>query len=419
MVDLAVVAAVVLGYALVSRRLEGTSLTGPVVFTAVGMLVAWSGLGLEDRRLDAGAVGLLAEATLVLVLYTDAIRIDLRTLRRDHQLPLRLLGIGLPLTIILGAVAAWLLLPGVGWAVALALGAVLAATDAALGQAVVGNPSVPVRVRQSINVESGLNDGIALPMVTAAAALVGAESTRGPAEWVGVAVWDVGVGVGIGVVIGACGGWLLDRFVDRGWVEGALRQLATLAIGVGAFAVAEVLGASGFVAAFTAGIGFGFAAREHCEGAYDFAEDEGVLLALLTFLAFGATLAIDALGAFDLRTVAYVVASLTVVRMLPAAVALLGSGTRLPTVAFLGWFGPRGLASILFGVLVLEEAGRFEAVLPVVSLTVLASVVLHGLSAAPLARRYAAWYERAQTDRMVEAGPATEHPVRGGMMGER
>ena len=307
--EVLILVVLVVAYAMVSRRLATTWISGPMVFVAIGLLFGSSALGLLDFGMGEGPVRVLAEATLVLLLYTDAIRIDLVNLRRERLIPMRLLLVGLPLTVIVGTLVG---LPLFGdltiWGIAL-LAAVLAPTDAALGQAVVTDRRVPVRIRQALNVESGLNDGMMVPVITILVALAGSESdVETPSYWVAFVARQLGFGLLIGAAVGALGGWLLVTFVGRGWVDGAYRQLATLALGVGAFAFAELAGGNGFVAAFTAGLAFGAVAREQCEGAYDFAEDEAQLLAMLTFLAFGAVIAGPALGDVTWQILLYAVA---------------------------------------------------------------------------------------------------------------
>ncbi|NNC90958.1 MAG: sodium:proton exchanger [Acidimicrobiia bacterium] len=413
--DIALVAAFVLGYALVSRRLQSTLITGPIVFVGFGLLVGSGGLGIIDIGMNEGAVRTLAEATLVLLLFTDAIRIDLGRLRRQTELPSRLLGIGLPLTVVAGTAAAIVVLPDLGlWEAAL-LAAILSPTDAALGQAVVSNPRVPIRVRQALNVESGLNDGIMLPVITLLLAVAAAGmDLEAPGFWTEFAAKQIGFGIMAGAVGGYFGGRLIREFAGRNWMDGAFRQLATLAVGVGSFALAEAMGGNGFVAAFIAGLAFGAAARDFCAGVYDFAEDQGQLLALLTFLFFGVALAGPALDDLTWRIALYAALSLTVVRMLPVAISLIGSRLKLPTVAYLGWFGPRGLASILFGLFILEEAELAVAddLFTVVIWTVLGSIALHGISALWLSERYATWFAAHGRDSMEEAVSVEEMPTR-------
>ena len=415
MIELLIVALVVLGYALVSERLARSPITAPMVFTTAGLVVGAGGLGWFDLTVEGEATTVLVEATLVLVLFTDAIRIDLRALRRQAALPGRLLGVGLPLTVLAGAAAAVLIVPGLGLVEAALLAAVLAPTDAALGQAVVSDQRLPTRIRQTINVESGLNDGIAVPVVTVLLAAVAAESVGGAGDWVGLAARQVGFGLLAGLVVGVVGGRLLDSRAVAGAVEGIYRQLATLAIAATAYACAGVLDGNGFIAAFTAGLAFGQVAREGCADVQDFTEDEGELLSAITFLLFGAVLVGPVLGELTWPIAWYVVTSLTVVRMLPVLLVLTGSGTLLETRLFLGWFGPRGLASILFALLVATElevpAG--DTIFVVAVWTVLVSVFAHGLTARPWAGRLARRLGE-ETDPMPETEPAPEMPTRRG-----
>lgn len=390
MESLAWVAAIVIGYGAVSKRLASTPVTAPMVIVAVGILLGPAGLAVLDIGFDEGGVRLLAEATLVLVLFVDATAIDVRRLTHEIALPLRLLAVGMPLTIALGAVVAWAMFDYGIWTAAL-LAAVLAPTDAALGQAVVASPAVPLRIRDTLSVESGLNDGLALPLVTVLLGL--AEEEEGTLAETGllrVIGEQVGWGLLVGIGVGLAGGWLIRRTVKRGWIDGLYRQLSTLALAVLAFALADVVGGNGFIAAFTAGVGFAWAAREACEHVADFAEDEGQMLALLTFLVFGATLAGPALEEASFAVLGYALLSLTVIRMLPVALALIGTGLDIRTVGFVAWFGPRGLASILFAVLVVEEGNLplADDLVTIVTWTVLFSVYAHGLSARPAAVAY-------------------------------
>lgn len=392
----AVVAAALLAYGLLSAKLARWSLSGPLVFTMLGVLLGSSGMDIVGGQFDEGGVELLAEATLVLILFADATRIDLRVLRTQTRLPVRMLGIGLPLTLIAGTLVAAVLLDGLTFWEAALVAAILAPTDAALGQAVVSNPRVPVRVRQALNVESGLNDGLMLPVITILVAIAGAESgVESSTNWPVFVLQQVGFGLLFGVLVGAVGGLAMDRAVDRGWVEGAMRQIGTLAVAVLAFAAAELAGGNGFVAAFIAGVAFGYVAHEHCESAADFTEDEGQLLALLTFLFFGALLLGPRFDGLSFEIAIYAVLSLTVIRMVPVAISMIGIGLERPTIGYLGWFGPRGLASILFGLSVIEEVELpgGETILDVMTWTVAASIVAHGLTAVPFAARYADWFD--------------------------
>ncbi len=414
MTELLIIAVAIFGFAMVSERLSMSPVTAPMVFTSIGMLVGSGGFGWFDLELEGEAVSILVEATLVLVLFSDAIRIDLKVLRRQAALPGRLLGVGLPLTILAGTVAGLLLIPDLRLAEAALLAAVLAPTDAALGQAVVSDRRLPVRLRQGLNVESGLNDGIAVPVVTVLLAWAASEGVGGANDWLELAAKQVGFGVFAGVAVGAVGGRILDHRAVANAVEGVYRQLATIAIAVAAFGLAGVLDGNGFIAAFTAGLMFGRIARNQCSGVQDFTEDEGELLTAITFVVFGAVLIGPMLDQLTWRTAAYALASLTIVRMIPVLIAMTGSRTFFEPRLFLGWFGPRGLASILFALVVVEElqSPAGQTIFSVASWTVLSSVFLHGLTAngwtGRLANRLA-----TEPDPMPENEPVDEMRTRG------
>ncbi|MGI8729262.1 MAG: cation:proton antiporter [Solirubrobacteraceae bacterium] len=414
MAELLVLALAIFGYALFSERLAASPVTAPMVFVTAGLIVGSGGLSVFDLGIDGEASSIIVEATLVLVLFTDAVRIDLSALRPDWWLPGRLLGIGLPLTVLAGAVAALVVLPDLTIAEAALLAAVLAPTDAALGQAVVSDMRLPVRLRQGLNVESGLNDGIALPVVTIFLAWAGAEAdAEGIAEWGSFVAGQIGLGLLCGLIAGAGGAWILRKRSIADRVEGVYRQLATISIAAAAFAGATLIDGNGFIAAFTAGLAFGRLAREQCHGIQDFTADEGELLSAITFTIFGAALAGPVLDELTWSVAAYVVLSLTVVRMAPVALSLWRSGMLVETRLFAAWFGPRGLASIVFALLVFEELDGpgAEQIFLVATWTVLVSVYAHGLSASPWAARLARRLAD-EPEKTPERAPASELPTR-------
>ncbi len=354
---IAIIGGLFLAYALVSGRLEGTVFTAPLLFVAFGFLAGAGGFGFADIDVEHSAIHVIAELTLILVLFTDAARIDLNRVRADHNLPARMLLIGLPLAMAAGTFVAAMLFPAFSlWEAAL-LAALLAPTDAALGQSVVSAKAVPLRIRQSINIESGLNDGIALPAVLLFAALAGAAHGANTADdWLRFGLLQVTLGPVAGVLVGYAGARLIDTAAERAWATTAFQGIGILAVAVLAYVVAEIIGGNGFISAFVAGMVFGNSIRHPCTYLFEFMESEGQLLMLITFLVFGAALLPEGLAHMNVTFVVYAVLSLTVIRMIPIALSLLGSGIRLPTHLFLGWFGPRGLASILFVLLILEEA---------------------------------------------------------------
>ena len=408
--------------ALVSRRLATTPVSGPMVLVAVGLACGPVGLDLVDIDVsrDSEAVTLLLELALVSVLFTDAAGVRWSVLRRDDALSLRLLGLGLPLTMVLGAIGAWLLLPGFTiWELAL-IAVILAPTDAALGQPAIADPRVPATVRQGLNVESGLNDGIALPFfVVLLAAATGDTDSAGAAE---VFLLALGLSTAVGVVVGHLGARLLASTTARGWVSDEWRRVPALMFAALAYVVTVSLDGSGFIAAWVTGLTFGVvwrrtvpppdAATAGPQSVVGLSEELGDLLASLSFFAFGAVLLGPALSAVGWRTSLYAILSLTLVRMLPVAVALIGSRFRQATVLYVGWFGPRGLASIVFALLLLEDGPpSAELLVDVVSLTVGLSVLLHGATAAWAAGRYAAWHAvAAAADPDLREGPADPVP---------
>jgi NhaP-type Na+/H+ or K+/H+ antiporter len=356
----------------------------------------------------------LAEATLAVVLFSDASRINLRALRHEAAMPLRLLGVGLPLTIVLGTLVALILFGSFSLSDALILGVILAPTDAGLGSAVVTDTRLPQRVRQSLNVESGLNDGICVPLLLIVLATAsGAGGASHPAK---VIAEEIGYGVIGGLASGLLAAFIVIFAGRKGLIEHRWRQIIPVAAAVLAYGIAIGLGGSGFIAAFVAGIVFGLIARDSVISTMRFTEEAGALLDTVTFLVFGAVLLGPALEHVSWQIALYALLSLTIVRMLPVAISLWGTHARRPTVAFIGWFGPRGLASIVFAVIV-EDTFHADAgtILTACYLTVGLSVLLHGLSAAPLVNRYAGWY-RAPARRQVpamESQSVHEHPARG------
>ena len=415
MLGLAAIGLAVALFCLVSGRLSGSIITPPIVFSVFGLAIGASGLGLLETEVSHSAIHTLAEITLGLVLFADAARIDLRLLIRDHNVPARMLVIGLPLTIAMGAVLAWSLPLGLGLAEAALLAAVLAPTDAAVGQAVVSNRDVPVRIRQALNVESGLNDGIAVPFVYLFAALL---MTAGEAASAGGLIAFTAKQLVFGPIAGALIGWLAGCLALRanasGWMNDIFEGPLVLAIAALAFAAAEVVGGNGFISVFVAGLVFGYLLDGRCKFVLEFAEAEGQVLILLAFLVFGAVMLPELADHVTWAMVLYAVLSLTVIRMLPIAISLAGMGLSLPTISFLGWFGPRGLASILFGLLVLEQlhSEAAKTILITAILTIGISIIAHGVSAAPLAN----WYARMAREQgeCPENEAVSEIPMRSG-----
>jgi NhaP-type Na+/H+ or K+/H+ antiporter len=356
------------------------------------------GLRLIDLQPDPHTTKIIAEVTLVWVLFADASRVRFSDLRGDIRYYVPLLAIGLPLTTALGTAAAALILGFSTW-YALLVGAALAPTDAALGSAVMSDRRVPYRVRQTLNVESGLNDGIATPIVTVAITAIAAQAGlthEGPAH----GLTGLVLGAVTGVALGALGGMLLRSAAQRGWGSEEFAGPSVLALALLAYLCATLVGANGFVAAFAAGIAFGaFAGRGEEREVY-YVEQTCGLASMICWLLFGAIGVPTITESLSWRIFLYSLLSLTVIRMLPVAISLLGARLDWLTVFFIGWFGPRGLASIVFALIALEDLhgvrGPIDEVVATIGLTVLLSVVFHGLTAQPLGKRYAATHQADQ-----------------------
>lgn len=403
--SLTIVAVTLIGVAAISRRLAGSPVTQTMVFVAVGLVVGPRVLDGIDIPSTGSVVRTLAEATLALVLFSDASRIDLGELRRSVGVPTRLLGIGLPLTIGLGALSAGLIFGQLTLGEAVVLGVILAPTDAALGQAVVSDPRVPAPIRQGLNVESGLNDGICVPLLFAAVAIADAESNiAGGRGALSLLLEEVGYGVLGGILAGVVVALVVVQAGRRGLIERHWKEVIPAAGAALAYGISNALDGSGFIGAFVAGVVFRALLGRDPEELNDLTEELGGLLDGVTFLVFGAILLGPAIGEVSWQLALYAVLSLTLVRIIPVAVAMLGAGARRPTVAFLGWFGPRGLASIVFAVIVVEESRlpHEHLITLAIYLTVGLSVFAHGISAAPLSRRYADWFEGHAPDEPPE-----------------
>ncbi len=406
------IAVVILCFAAVSRLLEGTVVTAPIVFTAAGLLLGASMLDVVHTDPNHESVKLLAESSLALMLFGDAARINLRALRDEFRLPARLLGIGLPLTIALGFAVALLLFGSLGWPEALLLAVVVAPTDAALGQAVVTLPSLPSRIRQGLNVESGLNDGLCVPVFVTVLAVASTEAGLvGERHAIRLLVEQIGYGLLFGAIGGALAAAVIVLAVSRGYVEGSWLQVVPAAGAALCYTAAAAVGGSGFIAAFVGGSVFG-ALRRRIGGEVSYLlEEVGALLGAATFVVFGAVLLEPSLSDVTWAVAAYAALSLTLIRMLPVALSLIGTHARRPTVAFLGWFGPRGLASIVFAILLIEPSGDLpheHVVLTTIFTTIGLSILAHGVTAAPLARRYSAWYAAHPRPARVESGEVPE-----------
>lgn len=381
-------AILILGYGLFSKKAENSIITPPMIFVLIGLLVSFFDLELMREGPKGPFVKPLMEFTLVLILFMDGSTVDLKSLMKEKSLPSRLLGIGLPLTMILGALLAMPLFPEIPTLSLVMMAFILSPTDAALGQAVVTGDQVPRKIRQTINLESGLNDGIGLPPILVCIALLSGSSGEGfdSQYWLMFIAKQLILGPIIGIVIGFASGKLLELAFKRGSITHAYQMLASLAIPVLAYAGAEYLHGNGFISAFTAGMFFGTSVTALRDRVKEFGEASAQVMILFIFLLFGIILIPSSYPHWDWKVLLYSILSLTVIRMLPVAISLIRSKLDLKTILFIGWFGPRGIASVLYllmAIITLGPEGN-EKIVSIVSLTVLLSIFLHGISAVPL-----------------------------------
>jgi sodium/hydrogen antiporter len=391
-IELLVFFIILLVVAIFSSLIGKLPISFQMIFIVAGMLMGWFVTGYVDVTQPpySTIVFLIAEIALVLVLFSDASRVGLKAL--ENKLSTRLLTIGLPITIILGVIIATLLFPSIPWWVAGIIGAALAPTDAALGQIVVQNKKVPERIRSTIEIESGLNDGGSVPFLLVFVAIGLTEEAFKPLGYfVQVAFQQIGFGILVGLVVGIVGGWLVLKARDKEWITPEFQRIAFLAMAILTFLIADGIGGSGFIAAFIGGLALGYIVKDAGKILIDFSETEGQLLNLGVFFLLGIVV-LPLLYNITWQILLYSILSLTVIRMLPVAISLIGTKLGRSTVLFIGWFGPRGLASIVLALLALEELKVFPGdttFITVVFVTVLLSVFAHGLTASPLSNLYA------------------------------
>ena len=405
-------------YSLVSHRLEESMVTAPMIFVAIGMLVSPDGLDIIPLSAHSELILLFSEITLVLILFSDAARVDFHKMKGNRSFPSRLLGIGLPLTIFLGAVTAILLFTDLALPEAALIGAILAPTDAGLGQMIVNSLKVPARIRQALNVESGLNDGGAIPFFALFLVLAKAEEFHIPAsQWVMFAAEQIGLGILSGLVVGLVGGYLLHKAIEKGLMRGRFQWIGFLALAVISYVAATAVGGSGFIAAFTGGFATTLTGSGVRESIIEFTSTEGEILSLGVFFIFG-IIAASLVPGITPAVILYAVLSLTLIRILPVALSLIKTGLQSDSVLFIGWFGPRGLASIVLLLITLNDApdiSGLQTIGVVVSTTILLSVFAHGITANPAITWYARKMALLPAD-AAELKEVVESPTRTNVM---
>jgi len=389
--------------ACVSKRVRGTIISLPMLYTLFGLSVAMLFKDVIELTYDNHTVEFIAELTFVFVLVNDSSRVKLRNLSRSHILPLRILLLAVPLASALGALAGIVIFKQANiWALA-ALAVTLSVIDPSLSESAVENPKVPVRIRQALYVEGGLDDGIAMILILFCISFAESGLTGiGSGTFLKIIGLQVGSGILAGIVIGYLGSRYINWGKNSGWMSSQFQRFSWLALVLLTFIITEKLHGNGYIAAFVFGVISGNTIEKHeSESLYKYSEGENTILIMVTFILFGMVMLYPALQQISITTVLYALLSLTVLRMLPVAVSLIGTKLRLESVLYLGWFGPRGIASILlvYTILGIEKAAEHhEMIFNVVMTTVFFSIIAHGISAVPLSK----WYAKRITELQQE-----------------
>ncbi|MFM5322894.1 sodium:proton antiporter [Aeromonas veronii] len=391
--NLAVIAAFLLIYSLIAGRFESKLVNGPLLFLLTGWLLGPGGLELLSLSIDSAGIKLLAELTLVIVLFNDAANTNWQVLLANRQLPIRLLLIGLPLTLLCGALFGHWIFPDLPLLEMAILSTILAPTDAALGKAVVSNPAVPAPVREGLNQESGLNDGICVPVLLLLLALIAPTEQHAGTATLAITLMleEISIGLLVAFVLTSLTIRLLKISYLNGWQLPLWRQLTMPGLALLCFALAQTLGGSGFIAAFVGGLFIGHRLGEHKHAYMDSCEGYGDLLSVVIWMVFGATLMPILPELLHWQYWLYAIASLTLLRIVPVWLSLIGTGLKPELKLFIGWFGPRGLASIVFAVMVLQNEPSLIGQRPIIATvlcTIILSVILHGLTANPWVERF-------------------------------
>lgn len=408
-----IICLVAFGFTLIARRLSSSIITAPMLFISIGALLSYTSL--VDAEAAEHSLHLVAEITLIILLFLDASQIDLRALKEQHVWPQRMLLFGLPLAIVFGTFSAWFFLPQ--WPlVALALVAsLLAPTDAALGQSVVSNQLVPERVRRGLTVESGLNDGLALPMILLFASLTGESMDATSRDWIVFGAKQLIFGPIVGILVGVIGAKLILFAAKRNWTSEVYEGIAALTLAGAAYLLAVEVGGNGFIASFVAGLSLGNIIKGRCKFLFEFTESEGQILMWGAFFLLGIALVPHAISELTPAIFAMIIISLFIVRPAAIWISLMGTDAAPPTRLFFGWFGPRGLATALFALLILPQIGGEygETILVIAINAVWISALLHGISAAPLGSIYAKMVAKKgpcpETEKMAESFPQSDN----------
>jgi NhaP-type Na+/H+ or K+/H+ antiporter len=403
-------------YGIFSSKIHKTIITAPMIFVLSGLLLGSDALGVLNINVESKVVRIVAELSLVIVLFSDASRFHLKRLLKDHNIPVRLLSIGLPLTIIFGSFLGFVCFKNLKIVEVILIGLILSPTDAALGHSIISNKGIPVRIRQSLNMESGLNDGLVLPIfiIFLSFADIAYDSLNFD-KWILLIFTNLFVGAIVGLTTGFFGGKIYELAHKKGWVTPVFGKIITIALAILSYSLSILLLGNGFIAAFITGLTIGNTSRSICKPIHDFAAIEGQFLTLLLFFLFGLAVAGPIIMSITYMHVIYAILSLTIIRMIPVFISLIGCKLKWETIVYLGWFGPRGLASIVFSLMILEENDLPHQgdIFAIATTTILFSIFLHGISSYPGSR----WYEKitktkGKTKKLEEDKKVTPIPIR-------
>jgi len=386
--NLLIIVSFILIFSLFSIRIEKTGISGPILALIIGLVFGPLILDLFDMTLEGEEYRTIAELALALVLFTDASKTNLTMLEKNSKMPIRLLLIGLPLTIIFGLIGGYLLFKGFTWIEAGILATMLAPTDAALGKAVVTNKAVPSKIREALNIESGLNDGISVPVLFLFIALFTTQSGDGLSSLYGLKLLakEIGIGLLAGLAITFIIVWIAHFSTKRNWITESWQPMVIITLSFTCFTVAQIAGGSGFIACFAGGFLFGTINNKFDlkMNLLDSAEGFGDTISLVTWLIFGSLIITEFFPEFTWEVVIYAVLSLTIIRMVPVFLSLFNTGMSAKEKIFMGWFGPRGLATIVFAIMVVDvQLPHKSTIIITVVCTIMLSVILHGFTANP------------------------------------
>jgi NhaP-type Na+/H+ or K+/H+ antiporter len=401
LLSLIAVSVVLAGWSLLAKRMEDWRLTVPMALVLAGIAVGFTTRDQLADTLNTEAAEQIAEIILAILLFVDATDVRGGLFGREPRSALRVLFIAMPLSLAAAVGLGLWLLPGVSWSVALIIACIVVPTDFAPASSILRDARIPERVRNVLNVEAGYNDGIVSPIFIFALVLAAeGDHTESPLAALGSAVPQAVKAIVVGLAVGAALAVLSNLSDRRGLMTGPSKRWVLVAAPIMAFGLSLAVDGNGFVAAFVCGLAL--RNLRHCAEIHrelELVDDVGFLMAVGMWFVFGATAVLALQSGVSLGMVVFCLLALTVVRVLPVLIAMLGSAPSWPERLLIGALGPRGTTSIVFGLLAfnaLTDTAEHEVILAMV-VAVLGSVVLHGLGAPAAARAYARSGDREHT----------------------